>query len=399
MYPSRLQPAIRLHPRRIDTFAAPPTLALVSAEIALKKTPLHAEHIGLGAKMVDFGGWSMPVQYTGIIEEHHAVRGNLGVFDISHMGQFFAEGAPAAAWLNRLLTNNVDRLAVGECQYSLLLNEAGGVIDDLIVYRVGDERWLLVVNAGKIDEDFTWMQQHLAPGIAFENRSADFAGLAVQGPRSAQLFDAFFQGKYSRPARNEILGIKIDDETYYIARTGYTGEDGFEVFCPAARAAKSWNDILRKGAEFGIKPCGLGARDTLRLEMCYPLNGSDLAADTTPIEAGLSIFVDLQKPDFIGREALTRQKQEGVKRRLVPFKMTGASPPPRSHYAIFKGEQKIAETTSGSLSPTLKIGIGMAYIPTEFARINEQIDIEIRGKRFPAVIEKKPLHRAGTASA
>jgi len=399
MHPPRLQPANRLAPRRIDTLARPPTLPLVPAETALKQTPLHAEHVRLGARMVDFGGWSMPVQYKGIIEEHHAVRGNLGVFDISHMGQFFAEGAETAAWLNRLLTNNVDRIAVGECQYTLLLNEAGGVIDDLIVYRIGDARYLLVVNAGKIDEDFAWMHRHLAPGIAFENRSADFAGLAVQGPRSAQLFDAFFQGQYSRPARNEILGVKVDDETYYIARTGYTGEDGFEVFCPAGRAVKSWNDILRKGAEFDIKPCGLGARDTLRLEMCYPLNGSDLASDTTPIEAGLSIFVDLQKPDFIGRAALMQQKQEGVKRRLVPFKMTGASPPPRSHYAVFKGEQKIAETTSGSLSPTLQIGIGMAYIPTEFARINEQIEIEIRGKRFPAVIEKKPLHRAGTASA
>jgi aminomethyltransferase len=362
-------------------------------------TPLHAEHVRLGAKMVDFGGWSMPVQYSGIIDEHHAVRGNLGVFDISHMGQFFAEGAGTAAWLNGLLTNNVDRLGVGECQYTLLLNETGGVIDDLIVYRIGDARYLLVVNAGRIDEDFAWMYGRLAPGVALENRSEHFAGLAVQGPRSAQLFDVFFQGKYSRPARNEILSVQVDDETYYIARTGYTGEDGFEVFCPAHRAVKSWNDILRKGAEFGIKPCGLGARDTLRLEMCYPLNGSDLAPDTTPIEAGLSIFVDLKKSAFIGREALCRQKEGGVKRRLVPFKMTGVSPPPRSHYAVFKGDQKIAETTSGTLSPTLKIGIGMAYIPTQFARINEQIEIEIRGKRFPAVIEKKPLHRAGTASA
>ena len=394
-----MQPANRVDLPCIDTLAPPFTLPLVSAATALKKTPLYDEHVRLGAKMVDFGGWSMPVQYTGIIEEHHAVRANLGVFDISHMGQFLAEGPATAAWLNHLLTNNVERLAVGECQYTLLLNEAGGVIDDLIVYRIGDVRYLLVVNAGKIQEDFAWMQKHLAPGIAFDNRSEDYAGLAVQGPRSAQLFDAFFQGKFSRPARNEILAIEIDGETYYIARTGYTGEDGFEVFCPAGRAVKSWNDILRKGAEFSIKPCGLGARDTLRLEMCYPLNGNDLGSDTTPIEAGLSIFVDLQKPDFIGREALTRQKTEGVKRRLVPFKMTGVSPPPRAHYAVFRGEQKIAETTSGSLSPTLKIGIGMAYIPTEFARINEQIDIEIRGKRFPAVIEKKPLHRAGTASA
>ena len=384
---------------RIDTPPRALTLPPVSDASTLKKTPLHDEHVRLGAKMVDFGGWAMPVQYSGIIDEHHAVRGNLGVFDISHMGQFFAEGASTAQWLNRLLTNNVDRLAVGECQYTLLLNEAGGVIDDLIVYRVGEARYLLVVNAAKIDEDFAWMHARWEGDIAFENRSAHFAGLAVQGPRSAQLFDAFFHGKYSRPARNEILGVEIDGETYYIARTGYTGEDGFEVFCPASRAVRSWNDILRKGADFGIKPCGLGARDTLRLEMCYPLNGSDLAPDTTPIEAGLSIFVDLQKPEFIGREALTQQKKKGVKRRLVPFKMTGASPPPRSHYGVFKGDQKIAETTSGTLSPTLKIGIGMAYIPTEYARINEQIEIEIRGKRFPATIEKKPLHRAGSAGA
>jgi aminomethyltransferase len=371
----------------------------VSANSALKQTPLHDEHVRLGAKMVDFGGWSMPVQYSGIIDEHQAVRGNLGVFDISHMGQFFAEGAKAAEWLNGLLTNNVERLAVGECQYTFLLNDAGGVIDDLIVYRIGEERYLLVVNAAKIDEDFAWMQSHLASGVEFENRSEQFAGLAVQGPRSAQLFDAFFQGKYSRPARNEILTVEIDEKTYYIARTGYTGEDGFEVFCPTDRAVRSWNDILRKGADFDIKPCGLGARDTLRLEMCYPLNGSDLSPETTPIEAGLSIFVDMQKLRFIGKDALSRQKQEGVKRRLVPFKMVDTCPPPRSHYAVYKDGRKIAETTSGTLSPTLKIGIGMAYIPTEFARINEEIEIEIRGKRFPAVIEKKPLHRGGTASA
>ena len=346
--------------------------------------------------MVDFGGWSMPVQYTGILDEHHAVRGGLGVFDISHMGQFVARGPRAAACLNELLTNNIERLAVGECQYTLLLNEAGGVIDDLIVYRTADDVYLMVVNASKLDEDFAWMHGRLAADVDFQNRSADFAGLAVQGPRSAQLFDAFFNGKFSRPARNEILAIEIDGETYFIARTGYTGEDGFEVFCPAHRAVKSWKDILHRGAQFGIKPCGLGARDTLRLEMCYPLNGNDLTPDTTPIEAGLGIFVDLNKPAFIGRETLARQRAQGVKRRLVPFKMAGPCPPPRSHYGIFKDGAKIAETTSGTLSPTLKIGIGMAYIPTEFARIGEQIEIDIRGRRFTAVVEKKPLHRAGT---
>ena len=255
---------------------------------------------------------------------------------------------------------------------------------------------MLVVNASKIGDDFSWMQTHLDPGVVFENHSDHYAGFAVQGPKSAQLFDAFFSGQYARPARNEILAITIDGRNYFIARTGYTGEDGFEVFCPAECAVKSWRDILHQGAPFAIKPCGLGARDTLRLEMCYPLNGSDLGADTTPIEAGLGIFVDLQKPEFIGRQKLAKQKQEGVKRRLVPFKMTGPCPPPRAHYGVFKDGAKIAETTSGSLSPTLQAGIGMAYIPTEFARINEQIEIEIRGQHFPATIEKKPLHRPNT---
>jgi aminomethyltransferase len=365
----------------------------VSETTSLKRTPLHDEHARLGAKLVDFGGWSMPVQYSGILDEHHAVRGSLGVFDISHMGQFFAEGADATAWLQRLLTNNLERLGVGECQYTFLLNERGGVIDDLIVYRLGETRYLLVVNAAKIGEDFAWMQAHLAGEVQFTNASEAYAGLAVQGPKSAQLFDAFFGGKYSRPARNEILRVEVDGEDYFIARTGYTGEDGFEVFCPAARAVKSWNDILERGAQFGIKPCGLGARDTLRLEMCYPLNGSDLSPDTTPLEAGLSIFVDLQKPDFNGRETLLAQKQNGITRRLVPFKMTGQSPPPRSHYGVFKNGEKIAETSSGSLSPTLKVGIGMAYIPTQFARIGEEIEIDIRGRRFPATIQKKPLLR------
>ena len=369
------------------------------APATLKQTPLHAEHVALGARMVDFGGWSMPVQYRGILEEHHAVRGGLGVFDISHMGQFFARGEAALAWLNRLLTNNVERLAVGECQYTFLLNERGGVIDDLIVYRIGETDWLLVVNAAKIEEDFAWMHARIEPGIGFENASDEWSGFALQGPRAAQLFDAFFSGRHSRPARNEILAVEFDGFHYYVARTGYTGEDGFEVFCVAERAVKCWRDIMRKGEPLGITPCGLGARDTLRLEMCYPLNGSDLSPDTTPLEAGLSIFVDLQKPDFIGKAALDRQKRDGVKRRLVPFKMQGTTPPPRAHYPVYNGGVKIAETTSGSLSPTLKVGIGMAYIPTESARIGEDLEIEIRGRRYPAKVEKKPLHHPGTPPA
>jgi len=358
-----------------------------------KKTPLFDAHVAAGGKMVDFGGWYMPVQYSGILDEHHAVRNGLGVFDISHMGEVFVGGPEARAWLNGVLTNNVDRLSIGECQYTLMLNERGGIIDDLLVYQLDEANYLLVVNASMIDEDVAWLQSHLRPGVTLENRSDGFAGLAVQGPHAAQLFDRFFEGKISRPARNEIKRYDADCTPVWIARTGYTGEDGFELFFHADSAMAIWNAVLEKGAELGIKPCGLGARDTLRLEMCYPLNGSDLSPERTPIEAGLSLYVDLEKPEFIGRAPLVEQRQNGVGHRLVPFKMKGKTPPPRSHYTIYKNGQPIAETTSGTVSPSLGIGIGMAYIPTEFARINEEIEIDIRGRRFPATIEKKPLHK------
>ena len=335
----------------------------------------------------------MPVHYSSIIDEHHAVRNALGLFDISHMGQFMVSGPEAKTWLNRLLTNNLNRLDVGECQYTFLLNERGGVIDDLIVYQHHEGAFLLVVNASKIEEDFAWMQSHLVGGVEFMNSSGDFAGLAIQGPKSVRLFDLFFDQRHSRPARNEIKRIECDLMNFFIANTGYTGEDGFEIFFPAEHAEVVWNKILEKGAELGIKPCGLGARDTLRLEMCYPLNGSDLSPDHTPLEAGLSFFVDLQKENFIGRDALLKQKETGVKRRLVPFRMKDKSPPPRPHYPVYKGDRQIGEITSGTLSPTLNTGIGMAYLPAEYARINEEIEIDIRGRRFSAVIEKKPLHR------
>jgi len=343
--------------------------------------------------MVDFGGWHMPVQYGGILEEHAAVRTTLGAFDISHMGQFFVSGEKALDWLNHLLTNNVARLEISEGQYTFLLNDAGGVIDDLIIYRVGESDYLLVVNAAKIDEDFAWMQSHLVEGVTFENHSDTWCGIAVQGPKAAQLFDAFFGGRYSRPARNHLLTVQIDGVPYHICRTGYTGEDGFEVFCPADRAVKSWNDILSRGADYGIKACGLGARDTLRLEMCYPLNGSDLGPDRTPLEAGLSIFVDLGKPNFIGRPVLAEQKTGGIPRRLVPLKLLGAAPPLRAHYPVLKNGQVVSELCSGTLSPTLKVGIGLAYLPSDLARIGEEFEIDIRGRRFPARVEKKPFYR------
>jgi aminomethyltransferase len=363
------------------------------SEAEHKKTPLYDEHMRLGAKMVPFGGWLMPVQYTSIIEEHLAVRNNVGVFDISHMGQFIVDGAGGRDWLNRMLTNNVDKLEVGMGQYTFLLNDRGGIIDDLIVYRIDEQKHLLVVNAARADEDFAWLQNHLKKGCSLTSRSSDFGAVAIQGPRTMALFHALFGKHIELPARNHIADVPFDATSVSVARTGYTGEDGIEVFFPANDAVKFWSAALERGKPLGIKPCGLGARDTLRLEMCYPLNGSDLSTERNPIEAGLGFFVDLAKPDFVGRDALLKTKEFGAREKLVPFRMKEKGPPPRPHYAVFGNGERIGEVTSGTLSPSLNWGIGMAYVSSAHAKIGAEIDIEIRAQKFPATVEKKPLYR------
>jgi len=378
------------------------------SEAAHKETPLYKEHVRLGARIVPFAGWLMPVQYTGIVDEHQAVRNNVGIFDISHMGQFIVEGAGARDWLNTMLTNNVGKLEAGMGQYTFLLNERGGIIDDLIVYRIGDQKFLLVVNAARTDEDFAWLEKHLKEGrslgrpdggwkaaapLALINRSADFGGVAIQGPRVVEFFRALFGRETELPARNQIVKLPFNGVTVFVARTGYTGEDGIEVFFHAHDAVNFWNAALEKGKPFGIKPCGLGARDTLRLEMCYPLNGSDLSPERNPIEAGLGFFVDLSKPKFIGREALLKTKENGPRERLVPFRMKDKGPPPRPHYSVFQNDERIGEVTGGTLSPSLNWGVGMAYVSAAHGKIGAQIDIEIRGQKFPAIIEKKPLYK------
>jgi aminomethyltransferase len=363
------------------------------SDAAQKKTPLYEEHVRLGAKMIPFGDWIMPVQYSGIIDEHQAVRNNVGVFDISHMGQLVATGAGAARWLNEMLTNNIDKLEVGSGQYTFLLNESGGIIDDLIVYQTAPEEFLLVVNASCTDEDFAWLERHRPNNVSLSNRSADYGGLAIQGPRVVDLFRAILGDEIDLPSRNAIIDLARKGKGFLIARTGYTGEDGVEVFFPARDAAMVWNEVLAKGKALGIRPCGLGARDTLRLEMCYPLNGSDLSPAHNPIEAGLGFFVDLKKPKFIGREELVKAKESGTADRLVPFRMKSKGPPPRPHYPIWREGERIGEATSGTLSPSLNHGIGMAYLPMSHARIGTEIEIEIRGQKFPAVIEKKPLYK------
>lgn len=340
--------------------------------------------------MVSFAGWNMPVQYTSNMDEHTAVREAVGVFDISHMGQFFLRGPGAEEWLNGILANDVNKLSLGEAQYTFMLNEQGGVIDDLIIYRFGDDQIFMVVNASMIDEDFAWLNKHLADGLVLTNESEQWAGMAVQGPDSVTAYAKLFPAR-ELPRRNGIDKWEQDGQSFIVCRTGYTGEDGFELFVSAEQGATWFKNFIGEGA----KPCGLAARDSLRLEVCYPLNGSDLSPERTPVQAGLGFFCALDKK-FIGSDALVKQKTEGLKERLVAIKYTGKGAPPRSHYGVFtKAGDQIGELSSGGFSPSLKEGIAMAYLPVEFAKIDSEVDIDVRGRKFPAIVVKKPFYKKG----
>lgn len=341
--------------------------------------------------MVPFAGWEMPVQYTGIIDEHRTVREACGVFDISHMGQFFVNGPEAGAWLDSLLTNRVAALDLGQAQYTFLLNGAAGVIDDLIVYRIGEQDYLLIVNAAKVAEDAAWMQAHLGDGVSFTDRSDLHGAIAIQGPDSARVYDEIFEGLGAPPLppRNGVVFIPMAMDRIFVCRTGYTGEDGFELVCPADATPGWFHKVLSAGA----KPCGLGARDSLRLEMGYPLNGSDLSPQRSPLEAGMGFAVKLDKGAFTGSDILAEQQSHGTQHKLVGFEMIDKGPPPRPHYPIEIDGEVIGEITSGGLSPSLGKGIGMAYLPTEHARLGTGIDIDIRGRKLKATIVKKPFYK------
>lgn len=352
----------------------------------MQHSPLESLHVDLGGRMVPFAGWNMPVMYDSILKEHQAVRGSAGVFDISHMGQFIVRGEGALAWLNGMLANNLEKLSDGQGQYSFMLNEAGGVIDDLIVYRTGADEFFLVVNASMIPEDFAWLEKHRPDGVELLDESSAWAGMAVQGPESSATFSKLFPEEIL-PTRNGIASLSGGE---IVCRTGYTGEDGFEFFCPADAGI----EVFRKFVDAGAKPCGLGARDSLRLEMCYPLNGSDLSPTRTPIEAGLGFFVDLEKGDFVGRDVLARQKEEGLKERLVAIAYTGKGAPPRAHYPVLSEDgEPLGELSSGVPSPSLGTGIGLAYLPIAFAKIGTSVQIDVRGRHFPAVVVKKPFYK------
>jgi aminomethyltransferase len=372
----------------------------------LKRTPLYAAHKKLGARLIDFGGWEMPVQYSGILEEHRAVRTAAGLFDISHMGQIAVRGGGAEGFLNRVLTNDVAKLQVRQGQYTLMCNERGGAIDDLYVYQVQAEEFLLIVNASRIGIDAAWLAKQLAAfpdkeAVDLKNLSDDYSALALQGPKAPQFIDACFSPSDSASLatslkKNEIARREFMGRPIYVSRTGYTGEDGFEMVVPAEIIQSLWNKVLEVGTPHGLKPAGLGARDTLRTEVCYPLYGHELDENTTPIEAGLGTFVALAKGEFIGRSALAQQKAAGPTKKLVAFKTTEKSAPPRPNYPIWSAgpERKvIGQVTSGTQSPSLGIGIGMGYVPPEMATANSSIEIEIRGKHACATIVPKPIYR------
>jgi len=345
--------------------------------------------------MVPFAGWEMPVQYAGIVEEHKAVRSAVGVFDISHMGQFLISGKGAEAFLNRTLTNDVSKLTPGQGHYTLLLNERGGVVDDLIAYRTSEREFFLVVNAARIDADWTQFEKQLtaADEVAMANASDFTAGLAVQGPRSREVFQRVFQGAALFPARNTLLITMTESGPMWLCGTGYTGEEGFEFFLPAEKSVSWFRSLLDAVKAEGGVPCGLGARDTLRLEMGYPLYGNDLGEGRTPLQAGLGSFVAMEKGDFTGREALAAQMAGGLPDRLAAFRMTAAAPPPRAHYPVFHAGETVGEVCSGTQSPSLGSGIGMAYLPARLATPGTQVEIEVRGRKFPAEIVKKPFYR------
>jgi glycine cleavage system T protein (aminomethyltransferase) len=343
----------------------------------LLRTPLYERHRALGARMVPFAGWEMPVQYEGVIPEHRAVREDCGVFDVSHMGELEVEGPQARALLQSLLSNDLDRVEVGGAQYTLLTNEQGGIVDDLIVYRLEGGRYLLVVNASNREADYGWLKDRERPGSDIRDVSDRYALLAVQGPRSLERL-----GLAEAPAFTFEMG-EIDGVECMINRTGYTGETGVELMAMAEDAEKLWDAVLTRGAT----PCGLGARDTLRLEVCYPLHGNDIGPDTDAISAGLGWVCALDK-DFTGVEELRRSKAEGPERKLVAFVMQDAGIP-RQGMAIVEG----GEVTSGSHSPMLDRGIGMGYVPAENAVPGSTLTIDIRGRERRAEVVPKPIYK------
>ena len=366
----------------------------MSTTAAANRTPLHDCHLEAGARMVEFAGWRMPVQYAGVIDEHRAVRAAAGLFDVSHMGEIRVTGPGAEAALQRLTPNNVARLRPGRAHYSALLTERGTYIDDLLVYRLADEEFVLVVNAANADGDLEWIRRQVGGDAEVADASSEYALLALQGPRAeeilARLTDEDLGAlKYYRFAQTEVAGRGM-----IVSRTGYTGEDGFELYAAPADAADLWRRLLEAGGPLGLVPAGLGARDTLRLEAAMALYGHELDDTTTPLEAGLEWTVKWQKDDFIGRDALAEQREAGPPRRLVGFEITGRGIA-RQGSRVLLGGAEVGVVTSGTWSPTFEKALGMAYVGAEHADPGQEIELEVRGRMLAGRTVELPFYRRG----
>jgi len=358
----------------------------------LKRTPLYDRHRELGARMVEFGGWEMPVQYSGILEEHRAVRKRAGLFDVSHMGEIQVVGDEALPFLRRMLTNDPAHLTVGQAQYTLMCLPTGGVVDDLIAYRLGDNRYLLIVNAANIDKDYTWLTDHATDRVEVVNLSDEKGLLALQGPQAvhilASLTDVDLSAlRYYHAVEGQVAGIPA-----LISRTGYTGEDGFEIMVDASRVVALWDALLETGRDHGLLPAGLGARDTLRLEAAMPLYGHELTEEINPLEAGLERFVKLEKEDFIGRDALLAVREQGLQRKLIGFEVTGKGIA-RQGYEILHDGQAVGVVTSGTYAPFLEKAIGMGFVPVELSEPGTEIEIRVRKRSVPARVVKRPFYK------
>jgi len=360
----------------------------------LRRTPLYDAHRARGAKMVPFGGWEMPVEYSGLISEHMAVREKAGLFDVSHMGEFEVEGPGALAFLQRVTSNHVGKLVPGQAQYSSLPDSRGCPVDDVIVYRRAEDRFLVVVNAANVEKDFAWLSSQGPDGCTLRDRSEEFALVALQGPRAEEILRGLTPIDLASLGFYRFAEGEVADVPAIVARTGYTGEDGFELFVPPGEVAGVWASLLERGAESGLVPAGLGARDTLRLEAKMLLYGNDMDESTTLVEAGLGWIVSLdeQKGDFNGRAVLAEQKASGASRKLVGFEVVGRGIA-RHSYPVFVGDESSGEVTSGSYAPFLKKNIGLCYLPASRAAVGTDFDVEIRGRRVPARVVPTPFYK------
>ncbi|GBC83657.1 Aminomethyltransferase [bacterium HR11] len=364
--------------------------------VALRRTALYETHRQMGARMTAFAGFELPVQYTGVLEEHMAVRTAVGVFDVSHMGEIRIRGPGSPSFVDRMFTNRTRAMEPGRAQYNLMLNDDGGILDDLILYRLAEDEWLAVVNAATTERDYAWLRAHAPAAVEVTDCSAETALLAVQGPRAVDVLSTLVPADIRAVHYYHFVETRLDGVPVLCSRTGYTGEDGFEVFCPAEAAPRVWERILEAGRPWGIRPCGLGARDTLRLEAGMLLYGQDMDEQTNPFEVGLGWVVRMDKGDFVGKAALERVLQVGLRRRLVGFEMVDAGIPRSGYPVLGEGHEPIGRVTSGTFAPYLKKAIGLALIQMPYEATRLWVDI--RQSLREARIVPLPFYRRSRTS-